>query len=142
MERTDLEMARKRSSIGLFGRFGRSKDLRQLDEALRALDVHPATVPEAVKLTIVNLLKDAAIGAEPAAQAYRSAAELIAYCVLGQEPFQQAHGVVLREDVERRIALALDTQGSLDTHLILLTLQSRIVQPSVVQAFELDIDPG
>jgi len=38
--------------------FGRSHDLRQLDQALRSVDVHPAVVPEAVKLTIVNLLKD------------------------------------------------------------------------------------
>ena len=65
-------MTRRRSSIGFFGRFGRSKDLRQLDEALRALDVHPATVPEAVKLTVVNLLNRPPIWVE-----------LLVYVVLG-----------------------------------------------------------
>ena len=34
--------------------FGRSGDLRQLDAALRAADLHPALVPEGVKLTLVN----------------------------------------------------------------------------------------
>ena len=52
-----IDMARRRSSIGLFGVFGRSGDLRQLDQALRSVDVHPRLVPEAVKLTVVNLLR-------------------------------------------------------------------------------------
>ena len=51
-------MARRRSSLGLFGIFGRSSNLRQLDQALHALDVHPQLVPEAIKLTVVNLLED------------------------------------------------------------------------------------
>jgi len=131
-------MSRQRSSIGFFGRFGRSRDLVQLDEALRALEVHPATVTEAVKLTTVNLLKDQAIGPEPAPQAYRIAAEMLAYCILGAEPFAKANGSSLAEAVERRITTAIDSDGSLDTHLILLALESRIIQPSVVQRFELE----
>ena len=55
---------RRRSSIGFMGIFGRSADLRQLDEALRSVDLHPRLVPEAVKLTVVNLLKDHAVGPE------------------------------------------------------------------------------
>ncbi|TIV36544.1 MAG: hypothetical protein E5V96_26260, partial [Mesorhizobium sp.] len=51
-------MARRRSSLGFLGMFGRSGDLRQLDEALRKADLHPALVPEGVKLTIVNLMND------------------------------------------------------------------------------------
>src|SRR5262250_700735 len=51
-------MARRGSSFGFMGMFGRSHDLRQLDQALRSVDVHPAVVPEAVKLTTVNLPKD------------------------------------------------------------------------------------
>ena len=52
-------MARRNSSLGLFGVFGRSDDLRSLDKAFRAFDLHPARVPDAVKLTALNLLKDA-----------------------------------------------------------------------------------
>src|SRR5438067_12624486 len=70
-------MARRMSSFGLFGIFGRSHDLRQFDNALRSVDLHPKLVPEAVKLTAVNLLKDQAIGDEPAPQAYHAAAEIV-----------------------------------------------------------------
>lgn len=131
-------MARQRSSIGFFGRFGRSRDLRQLDEALKALDAHPASIAEAVKLTTVNLLKDQAIGAEPAPQAYRVAAEMLAYCALGAEPFSAANGTQLTHDIERRIERAIESDGSLDAHLILLALEARLIQPSVVQRFELE----
>ncbi|RUU13386.1 hypothetical protein EOD10_15785, partial [Mesorhizobium sp. M7A.T.Ca.TU.009.01.3.2] len=51
-------MAGRRSSLGFLGMFGRSGDLRQLDDALRGADLHPALVPEGVKLTLVNLMKD------------------------------------------------------------------------------------
>lgn len=135
-------MTRRRSSIGFFGRFGRSKDLRQLDEALRALDVHPATVPEAVKLTTVNLLKDQAIGSEPAPQAYRAASELLAYCLSGADPFSKANGPELTTAVEDRIAAAIGGDDDLDAHLILLTLESRTIQPSVVQRFDLESTAG
>ncbi len=131
-------MARQRSSIGFFGRFGRSRDLRQLDEALRALDAHPSTIAEAVKLTTVNLLKDQAIGAEPAPQAYRVAAEMLAYCVTGADPFAQANGAALKDSVERRIEAAIAAEDSLDAQLVLLALQARIIQPSIVQKFELE----
>lgn len=131
-------MARQRSSIGFFGRFGRSKDLRQLDDALKALGAHPATMTEAVKLTTVNLLKDQAIGPEPAPQAYRVAAEMLAYCALGAEAFATANGAQLSSDIEKRIEAAIDSDGSLDSHLILLALEARLIQPSVVQRFELE----
>lgn len=134
-------MTSGRSSIGFFGRFGRSRDLRQLDEALKALDAHPSTIAEAVKLVVVKLLKEQAIGPEPAAQSYRVAAEMISYCALGREPFASANGLPLADAVERRIAAAIDSGAStLDAQLILLALESRLIQPSVVQAFELESD--
>jgi hypothetical protein len=71
-------MARRRSSFGFLGRFGRSEDLRRLDAALRAVDLHPALVPEGVKLALVNLLKDQH-GDEPPLKAYAPAAALFAY---------------------------------------------------------------
>ncbi len=52
-------MTRRRASLGMFGVFGRSEDLRTLERALRAVDLHPALVPDAVKLTVLNVLKDA-----------------------------------------------------------------------------------
>ena len=52
-------------SLGLFGIFGRSQELRDFDKALRAADLHPNLVPDAVKLTAVKLLKEQAQGREP-----------------------------------------------------------------------------
>src|SRR5205823_14150044 len=101
------QMARRRSSFGLFGVFGRSHDLRQFDQSLRSLDVHPALVPEAVKLTAVNLLKDHAVNDEPTPQSYRAAAEIIGYCMIGAEAFAGANTADLAAQVERRIEAAL-----------------------------------
>ena len=131
-------MARSRSSLGLFGIFGRSADLRQMDQALRSVDVHPRLVPEAVKLTAVALLKDHAIGPEPAPQAYPAAAEIIAYCMIGPEAFTGANGDDRTHAVARRIEAALDKPEGLDAQLVLLMLHAKIIQPSVVHQFQLD----
>ncbi len=133
-------MARSRSSLGLFGIFGRSADLRQLDEALRSVDVHPRLVPEAVKLTAVALLKDHAIGPEPAPQAYHAAAEVLGYCMVGADAFAGANDMGLLEAVERRIEAALEKPESLDAQLVLLTLHAKVIQPSVVHQFALGSD--
>lgn len=127
------------SSLGFFGVFGRSADLRQIDEAFRALDVHPKTIPEAVKLAMARFLKEAS-GDEPPPQAYRRAAELVGYCVIGANPFAGANGEALTDDVERRIEQALIYGTSIDAQLVLLTLHARIVQPSVVDAFDLEAE--
>jgi hypothetical protein len=131
-------MARRWSSFGLFGIFGRSGDLRQLDQALRSVDVHPRMVPEAVKLTVVRMLQDHAIGDEPAPQAYRAAAELLGYCMVGPETFAAANDDQLAGQVERRIEAALEADGSLDAKLVLLALHAGVIQPSVVHQFGLE----
>ena len=131
-------MARRRSSIGLFGVFGRSYDLRQFDQALRSVDVHPALVPEAVKLTVVNLLKDDAMNDDPAPQCYKAAAEIVGYCMIGAEAFAGANGEQLTLAVEGRIDAALKSDGGLDAQLVLLTLHAGVIQPSVVQHYGLE----
>jgi hypothetical protein len=131
-------MARRRSSIGFMGRFGRSNDLRELDEALRALDLHPKLVPEAVKLTACALLSEKTGGDEPPPHVYGPAAEIIAYCMIGPEGFAGANTVELALAVERRIEAALIAGDSLDAQLVLLTLHARVIQPSVIARFELE----
>jgi len=131
-------MARRNSSIGFMGVFGRSQDLRSLDQALRSLDLHPKLVPEAVKLTVCALLKEQANGDEPPPHAYRPAAEIIAYCMIGPEAFAGANEVELALNVERRIEAALVAGDSLDAQLVLLTLHARVIQPGVVARFELE----
>jgi hypothetical protein len=129
-------MARRRSSIGFFGLFGRSGDLRELDAALRSADLHPALVPEGVKLTIVNLMKDHWPD-EPPAHAYPPVAELFAYCVAGPEPFERANGRERLVDVERRLETALDVPDGFDAGIVLLALHARLISADVVERYGL-----
>ncbi|MBE0695095.1 MAG: hypothetical protein IH590_18615 [Aquamicrobium sp.] len=130
-------MARRRSSLGFLGLFGRSGDLRQLDLALRAADLHPALVPEGVKLTIVNLMKDFWPD-EPPADAYPPVARLFAYCVAGPEPFEQANGHASLLDAERRLEKALGDPDGFDAGLVLLALHAKLISAAVVERFGLE----
>jgi hypothetical protein len=129
-------MTRRKTSLGLFGVFGRSEDLRALDQALRAVDLHPSLVPDAVKLTILNLLKEAR-GEEPAVEDYRETAALLGYCALGPEAFAAANGDLAAAAAERRIEAALEASEGLDARLILLTLHAAIVHPGVKETYRL-----
>ncbi len=131
-------MARRWSSFGLFGIFGRSEDLRALDRALRSVDVHPNLVPEAVKLTIVRLIADDAVGDEPPPQAYRAAAEIVGYCMIGPAGFANSNSDDLALQVERRIEAAVAAGEGVDADLVLLTLHAKVIQPSVVEQFQIE----
>jgi hypothetical protein len=65
--------------------------LRALDQALRASGLHPALVPDAVKLTVLNVLKDAK-GEDPSIADYAETSALLGYCVFGHEVFATANG--------------------------------------------------
>jgi hypothetical protein len=131
-------MAQRGLSLGLFGLFGRSPELRELDKALRSVDLHPNLVPEAVKLTTVRLLAERAPNGEPTLPSYRAAAEIIAYCMIGGDAFALANDARLAAEVERRIELALEFGTNLDAKLVLLTLHAQVIQPSVVDHFGLE----
>ncbi len=128
---------RSNSSLGFLGVFGRSEDLRALDKALRGFDLHPALVPDAVKLTVLNLLKDAR-GEDPSPQDYHAAAALLGYCALGREAFAAANGEPSAAAAERRIDAALEAGDGLDASLILLALQAAIIHPGVKEAYQLE----
>jgi len=129
-------MARRQSNLGFLGMFGRSGDLRQLDAALRALDLHPAQVPEGAKLAIVNLMKDY-YPDDPPADAYPPVAAIIAYCAVGPRVFEHANGPVLTADTEARVERALEDGDSPDARLVLLTLHAKLVSPATLERFEL-----
>lgn len=131
-------MVRRGLSLGLFGRFGRSAELRAFDGALRSVDLHPNLVPDAVKLTAVKMLKEQAQGPDPAPQAYRAAAEIVAYCMIGASSFAGANSPELAARVKHRIDAALDQDASFDAKLVLLMLHASVIQPSVVEHFRLE----
>lgn len=130
-------MARRASSIGFLGRFGRSTDLRRLDAALRLFDLHPARVPEGAKLAIVNLMKDAEPGGEPPENAYPSVTHLVAYCALGRDVFAAANGEQPADDAEARIEAALDDPDSFDAQMVLLTIHAKLIHPTVIERYGL-----
>jgi len=118
---------------------GRSGDLRQLDAALRGADLHPALVPEGVKLTIVNLMKDHWPD-EPSQDAYRSVAQLFSYCIAGPETFEQANGPERRLGAERRIEAALEAGDSFDAQIVLMTLHAKLINAEIVERYGLSAD--
>lgn len=127
-------MARRSSSFGFMGRFGRSHDLRELDKALRAADLHPMLVPEGVKLATVNLMKDAE-GGEPPDHAYPYVADMLAFCVLGANGFAGANGIERLEAVEARMRAALEEGDGLDAGLVLLALHARLLNPGLIAEY-------
>ena len=122
--------------LGFLGRFGRSQALRQLDEALRAVDLHPAMVPDAVQLTAVRLLQ--AERGRPGPVDYAAMAELMAYCMIGASNFTAANDEALALAIEVRIAAAIDHGNGLDARIVLLLLHAGVVQPGVVDRFGLE----
>jgi len=129
-------------SLGFMGRFGRSPALRVFDADLKALDLHPNLVPEAVKLAALRIIMAGAGGSDPSAAESRAAAELLAYCMLGVHVFETANGYRLTDAVERRIDAALDDDTNPDAKLILLALHANVIQPSVVDRYSLEADTG
>lgn len=131
-------MARRGSSFGFLGRFGRSEDLRQLDDALRAFDLHPARVPEGAKLALVNLMKDHDPAGEPPGHAYPFTAWLFSYCALGREAFVIANGEEPAATAERRLEAALDAGEGFDADVVLLTLHAKLIHPKLVEQWGLE----
>ncbi len=125
--------------IGFLGIFGRSHELRRLDQALHAVDLHPRLVPEAIKLTTLKLLQEVH-GGSPDRQACAAAAALLGYCMLGPQAFTEANGPELAAAVEARLEAALAAGDSLDARLVLLALYAGVIQPVVVERYGLE--PG
>lgn len=132
-------MARRRSSLGFFGVFGRSSDLRQLDAALHAADLHPATVPEAAKITIVNLMKDH-FEEEPPAEAYPLVAAFFAFCLAGPDAFALANGPEALKLVEDRMETALAEGDGPDARLVMLAVHANLIHPDVLSGYDINID--
>ena len=126
-------------SLGFMGLFGRSPALRAFDTSLRRVDLHPKLVPDAVKLTAVRMLMDETGGREPDEGLTDATTELLAYCMVGAETFEGANGPAMTQAVEHRIETALESGTSLDAKLILLALQAKVIQPSVVDRYGLEV---
>lgn len=127
--------------LGLFNLFGRSDDLKALDQALRDAGVHPRTVPEAVKLTAVRLLKEAQGAATRIPDAaHAEAAQLLCYCILGPEQFVASNSPSAAERIEDRLDAAIAAGDSLDAQLVLLALHSGVIASEVADRFDVETE--
>jgi hypothetical protein len=133
-------MARRGSSFGFLGRFGRSADLRQLDQALRAADLHPALVPEGVKLALVNLIKDHFDSNDPPAEIYPHAAHLLAYCMVGAQAYEGANGAAALTGAAARVDEAAAAGQGPDAGIVLLAHHAGLLQPEVVARHGISVE--
>ena len=123
--------------FGFSALFGRSREVRRLDDALRATGLHPALLPDAVKIAALKLLTEAGYGSSPSPAACATAAEMLTYCILGDQGFHKEKGRDSAQLLEDRLEAALKAEDSLDARLILLTLYAGITQGALVDRFNL-----
>ncbi len=123
--------------FGLFDLFGRSTSLKALDQALRAAGLHPLLVPEAVKLTVLQLEKKQSqtTGREAA---YENAAQLLAYCMLGRDQFIESNDLAAGDRAEDRLEAAIAEGDSLDAKLVLLAVHAGLIAPEMADRFDVD----
>ncbi len=127
--------------LNVFGIRGRPKEMHRLDDAMRTVGLAPKQVPDSVKLTVLNLLKDAEGGALADVDASCArAAPMLAYCVLGRTEFGKANGPDATSAIEARLHHAIENGESLDARFAMLTLLAQITQPMVIKRFDLRLD--
>lgn len=121
-------------SIGFLGRFGRSADMRGLDQGLREGGVHPAQVPEGVKLAAARLVWR---HNGPACPDWRftDAGGFLAFFLSAAAADTERADPLLTQRLER----AIENPDSADAELVLLALHAKLVAPSVVKRFGLAI---
>ena len=127
-------MVKRGSSIGFFGVFGRSEDLRLLDDALRRAGLHPALIPEGVKLAAVGLMANDT-APEPPPEAYPPVAELMAFCALGEDAFGGENGDSRLAAASQRLQEALEAGEGGDAEIVLLMLHAKLIRPEIVERY-------
>ncbi len=117
--------------------FGRSAAVKALDHALREAGLHSVLVPEPVKLTVVRLHKRQGVAGAPEG-AYGDAAQLLAYCVLGRDPFVESNGVAAADRAEQRAEAAIAARDSLDAKIILLALHAGVISAEFADRIDVE----
>ncbi|KAA5607299.1 hypothetical protein F1188_00570 [Roseospira marina] len=118
--------------LGLFGLFGRAREIQTLDAAVREEGLHPRLVPDAVKMTVVRLVKGEGL------DDVIPAAPLLAYAMLGPEDHAAAVGEARSAEARARLEKAIAAETSLDARLVLLCLEAGVLHPDVVADYDLE----
>jgi hypothetical protein len=123
----------------MFALFGPSREMQNLNDALRSAGVHPRTISDAVKITTLKQLKEANGGTPPDSRAIAGAADLLAYCVLGPQAYAAKNNPKCVEAVQQRLNAAVENGYGLDARLILLTLHAGLAHRELIERYQLDI---
>lgn len=130
--------------------FGRTRSLERLNRALRETGLEPQGFPEALRLALLRLVKDAqglpqrgepAGPAEQAlAQALEGAARLFALCYFGPRDYVERNEDLAQQ--EARLAVATEAPEGLDARIISLALLSGYAHDSIAARFEAVVEEG
>ncbi len=122
--------------FGLFGLFGKSKQMTALETELRTAGLHPHLLHDSIKLTVLRLLPEGGKAARP--EELRSAAQLLAYAILGPRDFAEATSLREKDEVERRLDAVLDHPDSLDAQIVMLALKTDNADPVITERFQVE----
>lgn len=120
--------------FGLFSLFGRAREIQTLDHALRDQGLHPRLVPDAVKMTVVRLVRGEGLSD------VSPAAPLLAHCILGAAEHADVTAPETAAAAAGRLADAVEVGDSLDARLVLLSMEAGLVHPDIVSAYALSRD--
>jgi len=127
--------------LSVFGIRGRPKEVHRFSDALREAGIHPALVPDSVKIAVIKLLRASDGGKIADIDAScDKAAPMVAYCMLGRDDYAEVNDAAAADEIENRLRLAIDSGESLDAQLAMLTMLARVTHPDVIDRFDLEID--
>jgi hypothetical protein len=128
----------------LLSLFGRARSLERVNSALRGAALQPEGFPEAVRLTLVRLVKDS-LGVEQRGEpreavrgsldeALARATRLFAYCYLGRRDWDDRFTDTVEQ--ERLLALAEAGPEGIEGRVVSLALLSGYGHESLARRFE------
>ena len=123
--------------FSIFDIFGRSASVKALEHALREAGLHPLLLPEAVKLTILQIQKKDRTTAD---STHDDAAQLLAYCMLGREQFIESNDLDAAVRVEQRFEAAIAEGDSRDAKIILLALHAGLIAPDIADRIDVEAE--
>ena len=85
--------------LSVFGIRGRPKEVHRLSDALRDAGIHPALVPDSVKIAVIKLLRENDGGKiADIDTSCEKAATMVAYCMLGRDEYADVNDVAAADD--------------------------------------------
>ena len=121
----------------LFDMLGKSTAMRVLDDAFRAVGLHPLQIPEPVKLTVIQLTKRQVDERSRDAMLAHSA-KLMGYCMLGAEHFTETNSAEEAARQDARLEDALEAGDTFDAKLVLLALHADLIAPDIADRIDMD----